>query len=107
MTVQLVAPPIRMPNTQYWLITCAPGSVCERLPARNVLQRQQMSDSAALPYYLMIGDSISLGYLSGVQKLLAGKFNVVHSVVSGFALHRVHFVGSFWFLVALRLDGLC
>ncbi len=32
-----------------------------------------------LPYVLIIGDSISLGYTPYVQKMLEGKFNVIHA----------------------------
>ena len=82
--VELTAAPKSMPDTQYWLVTCASGSMCATVDAvassTTSLARQEPT-LRRLPNYLMIGDSISLGYLAGVQKQLASKFNVIHSAV--------------------------
>eukprot|EP01052_Picozoa_sp_SAG31_P002673 SAG31_NODE_96_length_25743_cov_56.175948_3_plen_518_part_00 len=73
--VNLTAPPKRIHGTDYWLISCAVGSICGQSAPENVRSQPRGS----LPTYLMIGDSISLGYLNGVQTALAGKFTVIHS----------------------------
>jgi hypothetical protein len=95
--VALTGAPKAIPNSQYWLVACAEGSLCgSRGITTGGTTSSPSSPSAAaspptaglppdaqvassLPSYLMIGDSISLGYLDGVQKRLAGKYRVIHS----------------------------
>lgn len=47
------------------------------------------TDKAAPPYYLMIGDSISLGYLAGVEKQLSGNYTVVHSAGNAGNMNKI------------------
>jgi hypothetical protein len=82
--VELTVPPKPMAGSEYWLIACSSGSLCgTTVPSVSSTASAQQEPSLArvLPQYLMIGDSISLGYLAGVQEQLAGKFSVIHSVV--------------------------
>lgn len=69
-TLTTVPPPSQ---DGYFVISCANGSVCAAKHAQNPVVE------ASLSSYLMIGDSISLGYEQGVVNALAGKFAVTHS----------------------------
>eukprot|EP00041_Stephanoeca_diplocostata_P008712 m.128776 g.128776 ORF g.128776 m.128776 type:complete len:441 (-) comp17446_c0_seq1:1303-2625(-) len=65
----------------YALFECADSSICASPPAESENHRPKRTPRAVQDpiSYLMIGDSISLGYLPGVQTLLNGTYNVVHS----------------------------
>ncbi|MFD2157771.1 SGNH/GDSL hydrolase family protein [Rubritalea tangerina] len=41
--------------------------------------KKEMKVDPSLPMVLILGDSISIGYTSGVRKLLKGKANVIHN----------------------------
>eukprot|EP00037_Helgoeca_nana_P034763 m.422693 g.422693 ORF g.422693 m.422693 type:complete len:396 (-) comp38443_c0_seq1:173-1360(-) len=69
--IQLLSTP-RAAEDGYWVIACAVGTMC----AATFRNKEA---AAPLPSYLMIGDSISLGYLAGVESGLAAKFAVTHS----------------------------
>ena len=75
--LQLTARPTK-PADNYWVISCASGTICAH-PAPAAAAAALAPPPPPLPSYLMIGDSISLGYLSGVQAALRGKFAVTHS----------------------------
>ena len=79
--VELASAPKAVPGTKYWLLACAPGSLCAT--------PFTVAAPVRLPSYLMIGDSISLGYLPAVVKQLAGKFEVVHSAGNAGNINKI------------------
>ena len=87
--ISLVAAPKPIPGTSYWLIVCAEGSLCAPAADAMAAQRKVGADSPALPHYLMIGDSISLGYFKGVEQQLAGKFQVIHSAGNSGNMNKI------------------
>jgi hypothetical protein len=103
-TVITLTQPPKPAEDEYWVVSCANGSVCGA-PATSVggntfngarettspqsppatqedthLALEQPAPAQATPPdYLMIGDSISLGYFPGVKAALTDKFTVTHS----------------------------
>ena len=86
--IQLTAAP-ELPTDQYWVVSCANNSICARPPAAAVA-------APAPPSYLMIGDSISLGYLQGVKTALDGKLAVTHSTGNAGNINKIaHYLNCF------------
>ena len=89
--LQLTACPTK-PVDSYWVISCANGTICAHPPAAIAAALAL----PPLPSYVMIGDSISLGYLSGVEAALRGKFAVTHSTGNAGNANKIaHFLDCF------------
>lgn len=83
--VPLVRQPLA-PEDGYWIVACANGTVCGARPelgasataaAHGPVSRR--NGAAAVKTYLMIGDSISEGYLPATVEALGQAFDVKHS----------------------------
>ena len=73
-TVITLTHPPKPAEDNYWVVSCAKGSICAAVPADAETVDGTVEDGARvlksldaplLPDYLMIGDSISLGYYQG------------------------------------------